>query len=63
MDDIKNSTKEFLVPKDVSGVLKCCPYTINLQAQSDPTKLGFPVVVMGRRVRIPRIPFIAFIEV
>lgn len=55
---IQSSDKDFLIPTDVAEVLKCMPYSINVQAKSDPSKLGFPVIVSGTRVRIPRLAFI-----
>lgn len=50
--------KEILTPTDVAPVLGCHPYAINLQAQRDPDLLGFPVVVVGRRVKIPKAGFL-----
>ena len=57
-DEIKQSDKDFLTPQDVQDVVCCKSYSINLQAKEDPSKLGFPVCVIGTRVRIPRIGFI-----
>ena len=66
LEEIKNSTKEMLTPLEVSGILKCAPYQINVQAFSDAEKgtnyLKFPVVILGRYVKIPRRRFIEFIE-
>ena len=62
LQEIRECDTDFLVPEDIASVLQCDQYSINLQAQADPTKLGFPVIVMGRRVRIPRIGFIRFCE-
>ena len=62
LQEIKDCPKEMLVPVDVAGVLGCCAYNINLQAQKDPKALGFPVVVIGSRVKIPRRGFIRFME-
>lgn len=59
---IKESRKNMLVPTDISDILDCTPYSINVQAQSDATKLGFPVCVMGTRVRIPRLAFLHWLE-
>ena len=56
--EIKNSTKDFLKPEDVAEVLGCHPYSINLQAKDDITKLGFPASLIGTRVRIPRLAFL-----
>lgn len=52
------SDKAFLLTEDVAELLGCKPYSINVQAQQDPTKLGFPVCVTGSRVRIPRLGFL-----
>lgn len=56
--EIMASDKDFLIPADIAPVLKCTPYTINVQAQADPDKLGFPVCLMGSTVRIPRLAFV-----
>lgn len=55
------SDKVFLTSKDVAPLLQCDPYDINLQAHEDQTKLGFQTIVIGRVVKIPRIPFLRFI--
>lgn len=60
--EIKSLDKEFLTPKDVCGFLGCDPYNITLQARDDPAKLGFPVVVIGTRTKIPKNAFINFFE-
>jgi hypothetical protein len=57
-DEIKESDKTFLTPEDVREVLGCMPYTINVQAKEDPSKLGFAVSIMGSRIKIPRLAFI-----
>lgn len=62
LQEVKDCQKEMLVPVDVAGLLGCKPYNINLQAQKDPKALGFPVVVIGTRVRIPRLGFVRFME-
>ena len=62
LEEIRKSDKDFLTPEDVRGVLGCMPYTINVQAKEDPAKLGFPVCVMGTRVRIPRKGFLHWMD-
>lgn len=62
LTELEASTVEFLVPADVAGILGCDQYAINLQARDDPAKLGFPVNVMGTRVRIPRRAFIHWLK-
>lgn len=61
-EEIKESDKDFLTPEDVKQVLGIMPYTINLQAKEDPSKLGFAITMMGTRVKIPRRAFIHWME-
>ena len=63
LEEIIVSNEVFLKPNDIAEVLQCDPQCIREQAQRDPTKLGYPVVVQGSRIRIPRIPFLRFIGV
>ena len=58
VDDIRHMDRDFLTPAIVGPVLGRNPYSINIQAHKDPSKLGFPVCVCGRRVSIPRLGFL-----
>ena len=60
--EMEMSEAEFLIPSEVAGILGCDQYAINVQAREDPSKLGFPVNVMGSRVRIPRRAFIHWLK-
>lgn len=60
--EIKQSNKPFLTASDVAEVLCCDPHSIRLQAHDNPDALGFPVVVMRSRVRIPRKAFLSYIK-
>ena len=62
LDDIKACPKDFLTSADVAPFLRCDAFNINLQAKADPSKLGFPVCVLGTRVKIPRVGFIKWYE-
>lgn len=61
-EQIKQSNKDMLTCADVAGILKCNAYQLHMQAQQRPEMLGFPVIRIGNRVKIPRIPFLKFIE-
>jgi hypothetical protein len=67
LDQIINAGKEMLTAADVAGVIGCDPYNIVLQARQDVSthcnSLGFPVIVIGKRVKIPRRAFLEFIGV
>ena len=58
---IRASDKEWLTPADVSRVLQCNPYTLNVTVANGKT-LPFPYLMTGRRLKIPRRAFIAWAE-
>ena len=62
LSEIKSSDKAVLVPTDIAEVLGVNPHSIRLVAHDRPELLGFPVIVVGTRVKIPRKPFIQYIE-
>ena len=59
---LEESKKAFLYAEDVGRFLGVTPHYIRIQARHDPAKLGFPVIVVGSSVRIPRIPFLNFVK-
>lgn len=60
LEQIRASDKLWLLPDEVAEVLECNPQSIREQAHDDPSKLGFPTIVVGTRTRIPRIPFLHY---
>lgn len=59
--EMQNSSQVWLTPLDIAPVLECDPNLIRRQAQDDPSKLGFPVVVLCSRVKINRKGFLKFL--
>ena len=55
--------REFFTADEISFVLNMNPQTIRDTARQRPELLGFPVILAGSRVRIPRIPFLRFMGV
>ena len=51
---------EVLTPNQVAPILGVNPHSIRIQAAENPEALGFPVIVIGSRVKIPKRPFLAF---
>ena len=62
LDEMKEMDREYLTPMQVSKVLGCHAYGINVAAREHPETLGFPVIMVGRRVKIPRRAFIKYME-
>lgn len=60
IDEIRASDKEVLTPGDVAEVLRSGPQTIRILARQRPDLLGFPVILMGSRVKIPRRAFLSY---
>ena len=62
LEDIAKLDKEFLVPAQVSQILRCAPYHINLMSQTEEGRksLGFPVMRVKSRVKIPRRAFLEY---
>ena len=59
--EMQNSSQVWLTPQDIAPVLECDPNVIRRQAQEDPSKLCFPVVVLCSRVKIHRKGFLKFL--
>lgn len=62
LQSIKQLDKLFLTATEVAPVIGCNPNDIRGQARDRPELLGFPVTIYGSRVKIPRLPFIQYIE-
>lgn len=64
LDEIRATDKEMLTPADVADILGCDKYSINIQTAEDikngVNSLGFPVMKIGNRVRIPKRAFLKF---
>jgi len=62
LNELKDSDITFLNTSDIAEIVGADPDDIRRQAHKDPVKLGYPVSVCGRRVKIPRLGFLYFIE-
>ena len=58
LERIEALPKEMLAPKDICKYLGCSAYTINVATENGKNPFPFPVIRMGRRVRIPKEPFL-----
>ena len=61
--EIKASTADYLTAEQIAPVLGANPDTIRRQAREAPELLCVPAVVLGRRVRFPRLAFLKFMGV
>ena len=58
LEQIEALPKDMLIPTDIAGYLGCSPYTINVVTRDGKNPFPFPVIRLGTRVKIPKIPFI-----
>lgn len=62
LEELERMDREYLIPKEVAGVLGCAPYAINVAAKQNPEVLGFPVTLVGTRAKIPKRPFLNYMR-
>lgn len=60
LTEIEAMDRDMLTPVIVSRYLGCDDHTIRLQARERPELLGFPVICVGSRVKIPKAGFLAY---
>ena len=58
LQELEQLPKEMLVPADIAPILGCTPYSINIAVKDGKNPFPFPVIRMGTRVRIPKMPFL-----
>lgn len=61
-EEVLESDAFVLNAADIAPIIKTNANHIQDQAHNDPTKLGFPVIVHGHRVKIPRLGFIYYMQ-
>lgn len=60
--ELETMTKETISCTAAAEVLSCNPQLLRIQARECPQALGFPVIVIGKHVKIPRRAFISFLR-
>ncbi|MEA5143835.1 MAG: hypothetical protein VB023_09710 [Oscillibacter sp.] len=61
--EIAQSDKLTITPATAARAINGDAIAIRIQARQSPDKLGFPVIVVGNRVKIPRIPFLRYLGI
>ena len=62
LEELKAMDRETISPALAASILNANPHSIRIAARTEPESLGFPVIVMGTRTRIPRRAFVEFME-
>lgn len=61
LNELLSSDAVFVNANDIAPILNARPQEIRNQAKADASVLGFPVIVINKRVRVPRVPFLRWI--
>lgn len=62
LDELAAYPRDWLTCAQVAPILGAKDINIHDQAVTDPKMLGFPVVVIKSRVKIPKQPFLRFMK-
>lgn len=62
LEDVRRMDKDTITPAVAAQVLGCDPQWIRVAAREDKSLLGFPVVIIKSRTKIPRLAFIRYME-
>ena len=60
LEEVRASKKEMLSPTDIAPILGVHPYSLN-KAKRDGT-LEFKAMFIGKSLKIPRLPFLKYME-
>ena len=62
LEEIRGLDREYLTPREIAPLLGVDPQDIRVAARMAPELLGFPVCVVGSRVKVPRRGFLNWWE-
>ena len=60
LDEVRELRTDIITPAIAAQVLGCDPAYIRVAARDAPEQLGFPVVRIGSRTKIPRAAFVRY---
>lgn len=63
IEQIRNQDSPTITPALAATVIGCNPHLIRVQAQKAPHLLGFPVMRVGNRTKIPKGPFLEWLGI
>jgi len=62
LKELEENEKEWLTVAEVARFLNSDPQAIRIQAHKDRAALGFPIIMIGNHIKIPRAGFINFFK-
>ena len=62
LKELEENEKEWLTVAEVAEFLNSDPQAIRMQAHKDRAALGFPIIIIGCHIKIPRVGFLNFFK-
>ncbi len=62
LEEVIDYPSEVLIATDIADIIHIGAQDIRNQARKDLSKLGFPVIISKKSVKIPKQPFIKFMR-
>lgn len=62
IQEIRATEKAFLTCADIAPAIGSDPHALRVEAKKEHSRLGFPVLIIGTRVKIPTAGFINWYE-
>ena len=62
LKELEANEKEWLTVAEVARFLDSDPQAIRMQAHRDRAALGFPIIIIGCHIKIPRVGFLNFFK-
>ena len=62
LTEIMELDREYLLPREVAEIMGCDAQDVRVAARQRPDLLGFPVCIVGSRVKVPKRAFVAWME-
>ncbi|EOS55307.1 hypothetical protein C814_03153 [Anaerotruncus sp. G3(2012)] len=62
LEEVEAIPRETLLATEVAQCIGCDPNFIRFEARQNPARLGFPVICVGSRVKIPKQAFLRFMR-
>lgn len=62
LKEVEALPTEALDVKQICACIGCDPMTFRIRARSNPEQLGFPIIIIGSRIKAPKEAFLKFMR-
>lgn len=62
LEEIEEIPRDYLLPVEVADYLHIYPQNLRIALRKDKSMLGVPAIIVGKMIKIPKIPFVKFMR-